>query len=204
MARTTDPTRRTDLARQAFDIVKERGLRNTSMSDIAKGLGIKRPTLYWYFKDLGQIVECVLEELLDEQDAFLAGQLGELSHPIDLLDGFVERVNQFFAGREELVHILLEFSSAARPGQPNPVIERVRDRVERRRSFAIQMLEQGIEDGLVAPCDVPALVDLVSAAVDGALLHRISLGIDERSFCEAIRRHILGPLRLQAPKDKEA
>ncbi len=57
MPRTPDMKRRAEIAARAFEVLRERGLQRTGMADVATALGMKRPTLYWYFRDLGQLFD---------------------------------------------------------------------------------------------------------------------------------------------------
>ena len=69
MARRPDPNRKAELARAAFAALRERGVVGTTMSEVALALGMKRPALYYHFKDLGELFDAVLT-------AVLAGQAG--------------------------------------------------------------------------------------------------------------------------------
>ena len=62
MPRRPDLARRSDLARAAFDVLQNRGMQ-TSMRELADALGVKRPTLYFYFPDLGAVFETVLDQM---------------------------------------------------------------------------------------------------------------------------------------------
>ena len=61
MPRRPDLTRRAELAAAAFEVLRTRGV-GTSMRELADALGVKRPTLYFYFPDLGAVFETVLEQ----------------------------------------------------------------------------------------------------------------------------------------------
>src|SRR4029079_12839826 len=56
MARRPDLLRRTELAHAAFEVLRTRGMQ-TSMRELAEALGVKRPTPYFYFPDLGAVFE---------------------------------------------------------------------------------------------------------------------------------------------------
>ena len=58
MPRRPDLARRAELAHAAFEVLRARGMQ-TSMRELAEALGIKRPTLYFYFPDLGVVFETV-------------------------------------------------------------------------------------------------------------------------------------------------
>lgn len=66
MARTVDHKKREEIAQAAFALIRAQGVQSTSMTDIARALGMKRPTLYWYFKDLAAIFEAVLQHMLSD------------------------------------------------------------------------------------------------------------------------------------------
>src|SRR5215468_7998739 len=61
MPRRPDQERRTALAAAAFEVLRARGMQ-TSMRELAEALGLKRPTLYFYFPDLGAVFESVLDQ----------------------------------------------------------------------------------------------------------------------------------------------
>ena len=60
MPRRPDLARRAELAHAAFEVLRARGMQ-TSMRELADALGVKRPTLYFYFPDLGAVFETVLD-----------------------------------------------------------------------------------------------------------------------------------------------
>ena len=197
MPRKTNTAKRYELARRAFDVIRERGLHRTTMSDVAAGLGMKRPTLYWYFADLGQIMNTMLEVLLAEQDEFLAERLADIDHPIDALGAFVRSTHEFYEGREDVVVMLFQLWSSGPRDEPNPVVARTRMHAEPRRQLAVQLVEQGIADGRVVQCDARELVELVSAVVDGVMLRHVGLGQDVEPVLDGLHTHVLAPLKVE-------
>ncbi len=65
MARTVDTQRRTELARQALEVMRARGIGRTTMSELAQALGVKRPTLYFYFRDLTGLLHAALADVYE-------------------------------------------------------------------------------------------------------------------------------------------
>ena len=61
MPRRPDLARRAELAASAFEVLRTRGMQ-TSMRELADALGVKRPTLYFYFPDVGAVFETVLDQ----------------------------------------------------------------------------------------------------------------------------------------------
>ena len=111
MARPVDHKKRLEIALGALEVLRERGLIGTSMSQIASALGMKRPTLYWYFPDLQSIFECALVHVRQEEAAFVAERIIGKAHPVDLLDSFVRAEFDFYRerGYTDLLVLMMQF-----------------------------------------------------------------------------------------------
>lgn len=88
--------KRRSLALAAFEVVRERGAHNVTMSDLASALGMKRPTLYWYFRDLGHVFDIVFEHVLEKQRALVAEHITAVSHPIDQVMAYADAIEAYF------------------------------------------------------------------------------------------------------------
>jgi len=195
MARRVDEDKRVAIAEAALALLRERGAHRTSMSDIAKALGMKRSTLYWYFGDLNAIFEAVFERLLDDLGRYLAARFRGLTHPIDLLDAHLVAVHDYYDGREDEVVFLLQLWAVTGSDQPGRALELTRRYFVPRREAAKALVRQGIARGTVAPCDPEALVDTVAAIVDGLLVHRVTNRIPAGPSLAFVRTHLLAPLK---------
>lgn len=51
----------------ALELLKEQGLGNLSLRDIAKRLDIKAPALYWHFKNKEELVDFMAEAILEKE-----------------------------------------------------------------------------------------------------------------------------------------
>ena len=78
MPRRPDLARRAELATAAFEVLRTRGMQ-TSMRELAEALGVKRPTLYFYFPDLGAVFETVLEQTYQEHTALVMARIAALT-----------------------------------------------------------------------------------------------------------------------------
>jgi AcrR family transcriptional regulator len=200
MARTPDLHKRAELARQAYAYLRERPGARVTMAELARALEMKRSTLYWYYPDVASIFAEVLAQLLAEQDAHLAEVISGRDHPLDLIMAYVEGVHGFWAGREEDLVFMLQFWAAGSPERPNETLDQLRAHYEPRRAMARALLEQGVADGLVAPCDVGTLIGLIGALVDGLLIQRLmERPLDLTPHHTWIARELLEPLRLPTP-----
>jgi len=201
MARKADIGRRREIALRAFEVIKARGVYRTSMTDIAHELGMKRPTLYWYFKDFGEIFDAVVAETDSELKQYVLARLAGVSHPIDTLAELVEATIDFYDGRRDQVTVLFQLWSIAGDVAPARIEQRARDFVEPVRAELCAQLERGIADGTVAPCDPGAVVDLAFAVIDGAHVQRVTRNADPRSLLAGLRTLVLDPLRLDPDQE---
>ncbi len=217
MGRPVSLKRRQELALAAFEVIRARGVYGITMSELAEDLGMKRPSLYWYFRDLGHVFETVLEHTLERQKSFLLNRLQGLSaetsaqpdvtrsmsgaapsgpHPVDLLMAYAEAIWDFFSAEGPYLLQLVSFWGQTIGGEPGRVIEVTQRQFLPLWHMAVSELERGIVDERVEPCDPAAVVDLVSAVIDGALIHRIVRAMPMKPVRDLLWSAVLGPLRL--------
>jgi len=160
---------------------------------------MKRPTLYWYFKDLGAIVEVVLRGLLVELAMHLEAAMSGVEHPIDRLDAHMRAVHSYFSERRDIIPCLLELWASARTGSTltaDQAADFLKLFAQPRREKMIASLRDGIEAGTVAPCNPDAIVHLVVAVVDGLLLQQLLYPAEHfPPIHEAFWKHTLEPLK---------
>jgi AcrR family transcriptional regulator len=201
MARQPDMQRRAEIAARALDVVLERGVHRTTMSDIARALDMKRPALYWYFSDLGAVFDAALDNLQQNIIAHVSKRMGQEIHPIDQLYAVLCAVVEFYADRRELLIGMFQlWAVAGAQGDPEPLLTRERELMEPQRNFLIALLKNGIALGRVAPCDVEGLVDTMLTLVDGAQVQRVTRDADLRPMLNFVKTVMLEPLRLKESK----
>jgi TetR/AcrR family acrAB operon transcriptional repressor len=195
MARKPDIARRREIAKRAFEAIRARGVHRTSMSDIAAALDMKRPTLYWYFKDLGEIFDAVVHETDMEWRTFVAGRLAGVAHPIDFMDALIAAAADFNRGRRDQIIALFQLWAVSASQDPESLLERNREYIEPLRDGLVARLRDGMEEGVVAECDPERVVDLVLSIVDGLQVQRVTRDVDLESIVLAARDYLLEPLR---------
>ncbi|MFO0749570.1 MAG: TetR/AcrR family transcriptional regulator [Myxococcota bacterium] len=183
------------MALAAFDVVRARGTHNVTMSDLAVALGMKRPTLYWYFRDLGHVFDTVLEHVLERQRSFLVERLAAVAHPVDQLLAYADAIDAFFDAEGAMLISLVSFWGVSEADQPSRVIEQAMRHFLPLRAMAVGLLERGIEAGTVEPCDAAGIVDLVAVTVDGYLLHRVVRGLRWVEVRKVLWDRVLAPLK---------
>src|SRR3954470_6129863 len=102
MPRKPDLARRAELARAAFDVLRTRGV-GTSMRELADALGVKRPTLYFYFPDVGSVFEAVLEQTYQAHAELVIAKMAAENNPLDRLKALLDVTIAFHRDRPQLI-----------------------------------------------------------------------------------------------------
>ena len=195
MPRRPDLARRSELAAAAFEILRTRGVQ-TSMRELADGLGVKRPTLYFYFPDLNSIFETVLDQTYQELAEHVIARTKAADHPIDRLRAMVDATIQFHRDRPQLIGGLFQlWAVGGRDMQA--LLDRERRVVSAVRDMLVGELRGAVAAKQVKACDPEHVIDLVLAVVDGVLVHHV-LGIARPDGVIAeLAEPVLEPLRIK-------
>ncbi|MBX3158445.1 MAG: TetR family transcriptional regulator [Deltaproteobacteria bacterium] len=193
-------TRRLELARAAFEVLRARGMQ-ISMRELAEALGVKRPTLYFYFPDLGAVFETVLDETYRLLAEAVVARTRAHAHPLDRLRAVVDATLAFHRERPQLIGGLFQlWAVGGRDFQT--VLDRERRVVVAARDALVADVRGGIGRGEVVACDAESVVDLVLAVVDGVLVHHV-LGIARADrVIEELAERVIEPLRAAKSKRK--
>ena len=193
MPRRPDLARRSELARAAFEVLHARGMQ-TSMRELADALGVKRPTLYFYFPDLGAVFETVLDQTYRALAEYVVARTRAMDHPLDRLRAVVDATIAFHRERPQLIGGLFQLWAVGGRDFAS-VLDRERRIVVATRDALVADLRAGIARREVRACDPERIVDLVLAVVDGVLVHHV-LGIARPDGVIAeLADRVLEPLR---------
>jgi AcrR family transcriptional regulator len=201
MPRRPDLHRRAELAAAAFEVLRTRGVQ-TSMRELADALGVKRPTLYFYFPDVGAVFETVLEQMYQEVAQFVTERVKAASHPLDRLRAVLDATIEFHRQRPQLIGGLLQLWSVGGRDFAS-LIDRERRIVLASRDALVADVSAGVARKDVLPCDPERVVDLVLAVVSGVLVHQV-LGIARPDgVIEELATRIIESLRPKRRKAKK-
>ena len=149
------PTRRDELLELAAAMFAERGLRATTVRDIADSAGILSGSLYHHFSSKEEMVDELLRGFLD----WLFDRYQEIvatePNPLERLKGL------FMASFEAIAHRhaqVVSYQDEAKRLSGQPRFSYVDERNKEQRKMWVDVLNQGIEEGYFRP-DID--VDLV-------------------------------------------
>ena len=166
---------------------------------LARALGMKRPTLLYYFPSYADIVETALIALLTEQASLVAAEVERHEHPIDRLFAQLRAVHAFHHGKESRIVFLSQAIAATSGARVSSILQRGAAVFEAFRRGAADRVRAGVAAGTVAPCDADALVDTVRALIDGLMLQRVTGGGPLGPAQDLVWQHLLAPLKLEPP-----
>lgn len=203
MARPREQGKRAEIAERAVAVLEREGL-GISTEQLARAIGVKRPTLIYHFPTHTHVIEAVLATLLAEQMAFVETRVERHSHPIDRLYARLLAVAEFHRGREARILFLSQAVAVAGGPRAVEIVKRASEFFELDRRAMVARVERGIEDGLVEPCDARALIALLRSIIDGLTIQRVTTREPLEPVYRMIWERILAPLKKTEKKKKRA
>ncbi|MGH3641561.1 MAG: TetR family transcriptional regulator KstR2 [Mycobacterium sp.] len=146
------PSRRDELLDLAATMFAERGLRATTVRDIADSAGILSGSLYHHFKSKEQMVEEVLRDFLDWLFARYQEIVGTETDPLKRVEGLF--MTSFEAIEHRHAQVVI-YQDEAKRLSSLPQFSFVDERNREQRTMWVDVLKQGIADGcFIADLDV--------------------------------------------------
>lgn len=153
MARVADETRfeaqRHRILKAAATCFNQKGYSGTSLKDVSRHLGLTDAALYYYVKNKEELVyQCYLRAAELGREAMDRG-IEEGSNGFEKAKLYIAYHIEIMVGDRGPVAIMSEIPSLRRSHR-NEILE-----VSRRHSLGFErILEEGIADGSIAPCNV--------------------------------------------------
>lgn len=194
MPRKLDIARRAELAARAVAALRARGAHRCTMSDLAAALGLKRPTLYFYFRDLAGVFDVAIEDAQRRWLEHVTKRTEGIDHPIDAIATMARATAEFQTGQRDLVVLLFQLWAAG-GNDPERVLAKNRETIEPMRVGLTARLADGIARGLVAPCEPAKVIDLVLATLDGALVAQVTRRAPPGPIVDEMITRVLEPIR---------
>ena len=148
MTEPTPATRREELLKLAAAMFAERGLRATTVRDIADAAGILSGSLYHHFKSKEEMVDEVLRTFLDWLFARYQHIIDTEPNPLARLKGLF--MASFDAIEDHHSEVVI-YQDEAKRLSAHPRFSYIDDLNRRQRKMWVDLLNQGIEQGYFEP-----------------------------------------------------
>ena len=169
---------RKDIMEACIEVFNEKGLKFT-MDDVAKSCHISKKTVYLIFADKEQMVLSMLDYCFD---AIKAGEQKIYEDPNLSTVEKVRKIMIILPDRYKVV----DFSKVIDLKENYPELyKRLSVRLENDWEKTIELIERGMEEGVIRPISIPVLKALVSGAMESLLGGNV-LKKNKLSYTEAL------------------
>ena len=141
---TTTSDRRSELLQIAADLFAERGLKATTVRDIADAAGILSGSLYHHFDSKESMVDEILRSFLDDLFGSYEAILARKLPPRERFEAIVTVSFEALEGNHSAVAI---YQSEVRQLVDQPRFPYIRERLDQFRAMWKTMLREGMKDG---------------------------------------------------------
>lgn len=165
MTRKSAQERRKQIADAAIKVIGERGLREFTAAQLARGVGITDATIFRHFKDMNEVKLAALDRIHDLMDAS-PGPVS--SNPLTRLEQFIRRRLDFVAVRPDIPSVIFSDQIAHALGDAGPL--RIAALRNRGRELVTSCLRDAAQQGLIrSDIDIEATAILITGMVMGVL-----------------------------------
>lgn len=196
MARPLDLEKRNGITARAVQVLVERGVHGTTMSDLARALEIKRPTLYWYFPDLGSLFDAIFDLHNRRFNESVMPELAAVNDPVAALDLFLDRVLQNCDAHRDEIVLMFQLWAVGRSEAPEDVLARGREFLNPLRQLLLQLICAAQQEKKMRAVEPEGLADMVLSLVHGALFQKIVRNGDLSAMRTVVRQLVWSQLRL--------
>jgi AcrR family transcriptional regulator len=178
--RTREPpdVRREQLLDAAARVITARGVRATTVAEVAAMAGLAKGTTYLYFASKDELIAALRVRYLDDFARALQADTGDRASAVTRLDAFVAGLFRFAAANHELHHALFHEAGFSET-----------DALSGARSSLEAILRDGIAEGALAldPEEVAPAAAFLLHGIHGALVDTMH-GEPAPSLAEAVAR----------------
>lgn len=160
----------------ALNVFSEKGFSRSTLSDIAKRIGMTRGAVYWHFKDKRELLVELIEAMNAKEVELLADKVPVLESLDDLLAQFLARIDHLETNKEfrKYVHFM---SLQVEWATEKQIFDRLRDGQVRNAPFVDcnKALKQAQERGEIRPdVDLGRTFDILVGLFTGVVRHNLS------------------------------
>ncbi len=187
--------KRNQILTAAKTLFNRLGYTKTSVDDISQAVGMKKSSLYYYFKNKEDMFMCSFKDEWENQFKVFVDEANKHQHPADKI---IEYLNQSLSYYEQVVmihkipvRVLIETRNLYRE-----FIDKIN---EGGIGFYQQCLEEGVSSGYFSPCDTRKMAECICTvkfAIQFDLLNVFMHTYPTRSDWDCIKENILLPIKL--------
>lgn len=147
------------------------GIKKARMDDIALESGLSKGALYWYFKSKDEIILSIIQKLIGREFAEIEELLHDPRSAKELLLNLVEIIIRDIKKIEQFLPLMYEFYSMA--FRSNIIQQLFKEYVTRYVVSVTTLIQQGIDNGELVPCDPKKLAIAIGAIFEGVIIIKV-------------------------------
>ena len=183
-----------DMKERILDIgqrlIQQRGVNGFSYADIAKEVGVAKPSLHHHFATKTDLVVRLMERYSEQLREYLASVSGNKESALDKLTAYCALYRTNLDGKRACMGGMLSAEANTLDPQVQPMLQRF---FETQRQWLVQVLETGASAGeLHLTGDAEAEACNIIASMQGALV--VSRSAVDTTFFDLAERAILDRL----------
>ena len=165
MAKQAEETRfelqKDRMLRAAAECFNEKGYSGTSLKDVANKLDLTDAALYYYVRNKEQLVYLCYVRAADVGREAMRRSVAAGGSGFDKVERYLRNHVEMMVGEQGPIAIMSEIPSL-KPEHREEVLE-----LSRKHSIAFEkLIEEGIADGSIAPCDVRMTGNAIMGAIN--------------------------------------
>lgn len=165
----TETQAREQILTAAVKLLNEKGFASLSMNDIVHESGVSKGGVYWHFKSKDEIIHALFDFFLETQLTIVTDALQQPGTASEML----RRVFHLGANEVDTLPPPLEFYALA--ARSETLRQRMSAYFEAYRGQIARILQQGIDAGEFAPCDVQLTSINIISLMEGLVLLGVSI-----------------------------
>lgn len=166
-----EEARRKQILEIAQKLMIERGYTHTSIDTIAGAAGVTKSVIYYHYGGKAELVGAVLESLLQEMLDYRLERANREESAVAKLRAYIEANLDFLLNRQQRKYFSVIFEAGIElnsQGGRNPWSA---ENNSRSFKIIIDILRQGLEEGVFTPMVPEHMAPVIQGAIDGIVLH---------------------------------
>ncbi len=169
--------RKDQIVRATVDCITKYGYHNFSMQDVARTAGVSKGIIHYYFLNKDELMMSVLDKVAGDIEQVLTSEMESTSDIKRRFEVFLEVCFDVVRNTKEYYQVNMDFWTQI--NQKEDVRKVIARHYSKFRDSAIQVIREGVEQGVFRAVDPIQYASYVVAVIDGLSLQWL---FDEGSF----------------------